>query len=126
MSRHSKDGSRTGQAPVRGAELERCMRECMSAYRACIEAEARCLEAGGRHAEVGHLQLLRDCAAICRLSADFLLRASPRHVLACALCAGLCLQCAEDCGRFERDGKMKRCAEACRACAAACAELTRV
>lgn len=79
-----------------------------------------CLQLGGKHVEPAHLQLMADCAQICRTSADFMLRGSPRHALTCRACAEICEACADDC---ERIGDMADCVQACRRCAEACREM---
>jgi hypothetical protein len=76
---------------------------------------------GGRHAEAAHIRLLTDCANICQISADFMLRGSDFHGRACALCAEVCRVCAEDCERVDpNDQLMKDCAAQCRSCADSC------
>ena len=75
---------------------------------------------GRPHAAAAHIELLRDCAEICRTSADFLLRASKNHSITCGACAVVCEACADDCAAFNDDDDMRRCADTCRRCAASC------
>lgn len=82
-----------------------------------------CLRAGGRHAEPDHIVLLQDCAQMCAVAADFMLRGSDRSRRACEFCAEICLTCANDCDRFPDDQHMRVCAETCRRCMEACREL---
>jgi hypothetical protein len=82
---------------------------------------AHCLERGGAHAEHKHIQLLNDCAEMCRLSESFMLRGSGYAKKVCELCAEVCDKCAASCEKVDADDEhMKLCAEACRKCAAAC------
>lgn len=102
--------------------MQRCIEDCLVCYRVCVETSAHCLHKGGDHAEPRHLQLMLDCAEICRTSADFMLRGSNLAARLCELCAETCEACAEDCERF-KDEEMKRCAEICRRCAVSCREM---
>jgi hypothetical protein len=102
------------------AEMKRCIDECLSCYRVCMETLIFCIAQGGRHAEPRHLQLLMDCAEICRTSADFMLRGSELHVETCAVCADVCERCAQSCDAMGDDATMRACAEACRRCAESC------
>ncbi len=65
----------------RGDAMEECIQNCLDCYRVCLEMVTHCLQMGGRHAEASHIRLLLDCVEICRTSADFMLRGSPRHHL---------------------------------------------
>jgi hypothetical protein len=108
-------------------EMRQCIQNCLDCYSLCAEAEAHCREMGGKHAESRHLQLLADCAEICRLSADFMLHGSERHGLACGTCAEICRQCAGDCRSIaEGDPLMRRCADACEKCASSCEKMARM
>jgi hypothetical protein len=78
---------------------------------------------GGKHAEQAHVRVMADCAQICAVSADFMLRASDLHGRTCGVCAEACERCADDCDRVGgggQDPRMKQCADLCRRCAASC------
>lgn len=100
--------------------MDDCIANCTDCHRVCLETLSHCLEMGGRHADPAHIRLLMDCAAICRTSADLMIRESPFHPLTCGACAEICARCAEDCARMEDDPAMTLCAEACRHCAESC------
>jgi len=95
------------------------MTEC---HNICLETVSHCLQMGGNHARPEHITVLLDCAEICQLSANFMLRKSNLHALSCATCAEICDRCAQSCDGFrdEADQTMKQCAEICRRCAEAC------
>lgn len=103
--------------------MQGCIEACTGCHAVCIEMIQHCLEKGGRHVAAEHIRLLEDCAEICRLSADFMLRGSPLHIETCAVCADICEKCAESCDRMSDDEDMRRCAEACRQCAESCREM---
>ena len=99
-------------------EIRACINECLGCYQTCLgTAMTHCLETGGKHTEPAHFRLMMACAEICRVSAHFMLLASPHHKHTCKECAEICDECAEDC---ERIGDMKECVDACRRCAESC------
>jgi hypothetical protein len=97
----------------------RCIAECEKCHEICVETVDLCLREGGQHADTAHITLLLDCAQICQVSADYMLRGSSLHTETCAVCADVCDRCVEDCEKFG-DEFMHRCAEACRSCAESC------
>lgn len=104
-----------------GKDMEQCIQECLNCYSVCTVTAAHCLDMGGQHASREHQTALLDCATACRTSADFMLRSSPLHGRACALCAEACRRCEEHCRSMAKgDQMMLQCAEACRRCAESC------
>ncbi len=101
-------------------EMRAAVQTALECSAVCTEASAVGLSRGGAHAAPGHVQILVDCASICRTAADSMLRGSPLHPQVCALCADVCARCAEECEGFGDDPLMRRCAETCRRCASAC------
>jgi hypothetical protein len=101
----------------------RSIEACQDCHAVCVESIMYCLEKGGAHADPQHLTLLRDCADLCGLSEDFLLRSSDLMNEACQVCADACEKCAESCDQFGDDDAMGTCAEHCRSCADACREM---
>ncbi|HWA28401.1 MAG TPA: four-helix bundle copper-binding protein [Lacunisphaera sp.] len=101
-----------------GHNLAGCIEACSSCHDICAQTVYQlCLPIGGKYVGAALLTLMADCAQICRTAADFMIRGSDRHLLACRLCAEICSACAEDC---ERVGGMDACARACRHCADCC------
>jgi hypothetical protein len=107
-------------------KMERCIELCEESHGRCVESMTHCLKIGKAHSEQDHMRLLWDCAEICTLAADFMHRGSDFHARVCAICAEICARCADDCARFEDDPIMQRCADACRASAAACQEMAAI
>ncbi|MEO6096477.1 MAG: four-helix bundle copper-binding protein [Fibrobacteria bacterium] len=91
--------------------------ECAQACRACASA---CL--GEKNIDMLRecIRLDLDCAGVCDLAADFMLRGSPFHGQVCEVCADICDACAAECGKHKRMKHCQECAEACRRCAEAC------
>ena len=103
-------------------DMQTCISRCSDCHQVCLETLAYCIEKGGEHAEASHLRLLMDCAQICHLSADFIVRKSEFGEQACNLCGDICERCADSCDAIGDDAQMQRCAEVCRNCAQACRE----
>ena len=106
--------------------MQECVDECLSCYATCEATIAHCLEMGGKHAAADHIKLLTDCARICSISADFMIRESDVHGQVCAICAEVSRHCAEDCERVDSSDKMMRdCAERSRSCAESCSSMAK-
>ena len=106
-------------------EMQECIDECLSCYSICEQTIQHCLELGGKHAEQQHIRTMQDCAAICRTSADFMLRSSPFHNRTCGICAEVCRACERECRKMGDDEMMQRCADACRKCAESCERMAK-
>ena len=98
--------------------MQECIDNCQKCHAMCLGmATTFCLEKGGAHVEPNHFRLMLDCAQICAVSADFMLRNSPHQGHICRECAEICDGCAASC---EALGDMDDCVAACRACAQSC------
>lgn len=85
------------------AQEEVCIVDCLECYSLCRQQAAS--------------RLMEDCAEICRVAADFLLRRSAYCAEVCELCARVCDDCAQSC---DQAGGLEQCARACRGCAQSC------
>ncbi len=65
------------------------------------------------------IQLDRDCAEICKLTASALARGSEAAKTFLQACADICKACGEECARHQMD-HCQECAAACRRCEQAC------
>lgn len=101
-------------------ELQECIEECLNCYAGCTITAQHCLASGGKLAEVNLVGVLLDCAELCNVSANFMLRGSPYHAITCAACAEICRECAEGCRTVEDDEQLAHCAEMCDQCAESC------
>ena len=101
-------------------ELQRCIEECLNCHAVCTMTAQYCMTEGGEHADVNMIGVLLDCAENCQVSANFMLRGSPHHVVTCAACAELCRACEEACRSISGDERLVHCAEICAACAESC------
>lgn len=103
--------------------MEICIGNCINTYKMCTSMITYSLEKGGEYALPRHIELLQDCARICGISANFMIRGSEFHALTCAACAKISLVCADSCDNFAADEMMKACSEACRKSAESCEEM---
>jgi hypothetical protein len=94
-----------------------CIEACTACHDVCLETSARLRMQG--HGDEGQIGALLDSAELCRLTANFLIRDSPLHSMACLLCADACQRSARDCERFD-EARMRQVAEACRRTADQC------
>lgn len=99
-------------------QMQECIQNCFNCHKTCLSMAANhCLEMGGKHVEPAHFRLMLDCAEICQMSANFMLRGSVHHAHVCAECTDICDDCARSC---ERVGDLEDCVQACRRCAESC------
>lgn len=101
-----------------------CIENCQECYESTTQCIMHCLGRGGEFASPERICLLMDCAEICRLSADFMLRGSLLHNFTCGACSKICEHCATDCEASAPDDEhMRLCAAACRRCADSCHQM---
>ena len=106
-------------------EVQKCIQSCTACHQVCLQAISHCLEKGGEHASPTHIRTLEDCAEICSVSANFMMRGSDLHPAICGACAEACLACADSCEKIaDSDEMMKACANICRLCAESCQKMS--
>jgi hypothetical protein len=106
-------------------EMDEAARACAEGHRVSTRtfSHLRTWERDASVASPDDLRLLLDCAQVCSVAADFLLRASEFHVLMCSLCAEICRKCQQNCRQLaaaEGDPVLAECAAACLQCSNAC------
>lgn len=103
-------------------DMVHCIQECTSCHAVCLNATKHILDRGGDLAEPGLMRVVQDCAEICQVSADFMLRGSGLHGLICETCAVVCEACAQHC-EGHPDEVLRACAESCRSCSRSCHDM---
>ena len=89
-------------------ELYLCAEQCTNCYDAClIEEDKDKLQSC--------IMLDKDCAEICRLTAQLLERNSECADKFLNLCAEICIDCASECDKHKYE-HCQRCAAVCRQC----------
>lgn len=107
--------------------MTKCIQSCNDCYEICTQMITHCLDKGGKHADPKHIQLLFDCAQICNLSSNFMIRNSGSHSIICDACAEICEACAVSCETLaSSDSDMKKIVDACRQCTASCSEMAKM
>ncbi|MGH7584117.1 MAG: four-helix bundle copper-binding protein [Gemmatimonadales bacterium] len=101
-------------------ETQHCIDDCLNCQATCEATLSYWLARDESQRDRSAMLVLLDCADICRVTAAFLLRRSPRYPEMCRFCAEICAACAGWCERFPRDTVMMECAAACRACGKTC------
>ena len=96
---------------------------CTECERVCFETANHCLLQG---ADVREIQLLRNCARICRTSTAAWSVGSRLYSEVVRAAARLCGECATACERLTSDRQLQICADMCRECAAACERMSQV
>jgi hypothetical protein len=96
------------------------VRACSECERVCFETVDHCITLGGSLADVRDIQLLRNCARVCRNGAASWKVGSRLYSQVLHAAARLCAECATTCERVTGDRQLKICADMCRACAASC------
>lgn len=105
-------------------KLQQCITDCGNCQETCLAIVAHCLTLGGKHAEAEHIRVTLDCAEICQVATNFMLRGSSNHTYVCGVCAEICEKCAQSCEAIAGDDKqIKQCVESCRRCAESCREM---
>lgn len=104
---------------------QKCIDACEDCNKVCLDTIKHCRTMGGKHVEKSHINLLNDCAEICKSSADFMKRESNYSIDICKLCSDICDACALSCENVDPfEEKMRECANTCRDCAMTCREMT--
>jgi hypothetical protein len=98
-------------------ELLATLAECRES---CTIGLMHSLNEDGDFTAKDHIVWLLDCAEICNVTTNFLLRDSEYSGDIINICSYICEDCAESCESFFEDANMKNCGEICRKCADKC------
>ena len=102
-----------------GHKHEALIQQLLACATACENCAASCLDEQDVTPMAHCIELDRDCADVCFLGAQLLIRDSEFAHDYLAVCEKVCRECAEECGKHEHE-HCKKCAEECRKCADAC------
>lgn len=108
-----------------GELLQQAIQYCLDCHQACDQAVHYCLKKGGVLAQATPVLILMDCAEVCQITANSMLRGTHVFRYLCEVCAEVCDECAEYCEEFVDDPDMRECMEACQRCVFACEEICR-
>ena len=120
MTHHEADSIHTGMNQA----MHDCIHNCTDCHDICLQTIQHGLHRSGTHAEAMHISTMMDCAELCHLCADFMLRGSALHSETCGVCARACEACAKSCALFHDDPVMQRCIDACNKCSESCKQMS--
>jgi len=100
-------------------KFQECIDACLACTIECEHCASECLGEEDVQMMVRCIQLDRDCADICALTARLLARGSQHGEHLMRECAEICEMCAEECAKHDAE-HCQRCAEVCRNCAEEC------
>lgn len=101
-------------------EMQKSIQNCILCHQVCEHTLAYALEKGMK-SEHSYLQTLVDCAEMCILAADFMLRNSHLHHITCNACSEICTACADACQALDSDDEtLQSCANICLQCSKSC------
>jgi len=101
------------------SSYQSCIQACSNCALVCETCAASCLREEDVKMMARCIELDRDCADMCAMAALLMTRDSAYAKAFCKLCAQVCRDCAEECGRHSHD-HCQACAQACRQCAEEC------
>lgn len=105
--------------------LKESVKDCMEAHISCVELETRARTMDDLRVDDALLRVIRECADMCRLTADAALYDSESRGALAKACVDVARRCAEDCARFRGNVEMQRCADVCARAVLACQRLAR-
>lgn len=114
--KNESSGSSNPQHVVTDEEMQECITGCLACRAICLQTVDHCLAMGGAHVAQQHVRLLLDCAELCQTSVHFMITHSPLEARIWALCAEACRACEAACRKMG-DTMDLRCAESCPRCA---------
>lgn len=115
----------TQMAGTMSDQMHRCIDASLNCHRECEQAMDHALRAGGRMVEREIMSKLMDCAEICHISANMMMRQSLMSHKMAMMCAEACRSAAEACAEFDRDEQMRSCGKAAMRCADMCEQMMR-
>lgn len=100
-------------------KFQKSIQLCVSCAIECTNCATACLNEKELQMLMRCILLNRDCAAMCQVAVGAMTNSNPLVNEVVALCADMCIACAEECEKHKHD-HCKRCAKVCRDCAAEC------
>jgi hypothetical protein len=101
---------------MQNKEIVDVLLECAATCEWCAD---QCLNEDQLKKLIDCIRTDRDCATICRSSAELLIRDSKYSAQVIDICEQVCRDCAEECEKHEHD-HCRACADACRRCEEVC------
>lgn len=108
--------------------VQQAIDDCKECHAICVQTIQYSIQYGSSHVAPDHLRLLEDCAQICQLSEDLMLRSSFSSPAICEVCASVCDYCAVSCDQMGEgtNAQLRACADQCRRCAQSCRHMAQM
>jgi hypothetical protein len=103
-------------------KFQSCIDACIACAIACEHCASECLKEGDIKMMVRCIELDRECASVCRATAELMSMNGPHATLLCHACADICELCARECALHEME-HCQECADECEACADECKKM---
>ena len=105
-------------------QYESCIEACHECVTECEHCAVSCLHEQDIKMMVRFIELVRNCADMCSLAAQFMSRGSTYAGKLCALCADICQACGDECAKRKNE-HCQPCAKACHKCAEECQNMAK-
>ncbi|MBK9620736.1 MAG: hypothetical protein IPO31_16310 [Candidatus Obscuribacter sp.] len=94
-------------------------RSCSDCAKTCDSALSYMQKKGGKYTAGKNQQIILDCIALCKASANLQARKSPNTAKLMEVCHQVCMECAKMCKDLN-DPKLADCVKACEECTSCC------
>ena len=99
-----------------------CIEACLKCAAICNHCASSCTQEDDVKMMARCIQLDMECAAICYAAAQLMSMGSDKSMEICGICAAICEQCGNECGKHHTE-HCQECAAACRQCAEECRKM---
>jgi hypothetical protein len=107
-------------------EYKDCIEACLRCAAICNHCASSCTQEDDVKMMARCIQLDMECAAICYAAVQLMSMGSERAMEMCRLCADICEECGNECGKHKKMQHCQECAEACHRCAEECRRMAGV
>jgi len=103
-------------------DYKACIDACLNCAALCNHCASSCLQEKDVKMMARCIQLDMECAAVCYTAAQLMSLGSNRAEEYCRMCADICRECGEECGKHKME-HCRECAEASKRCAHECSHM---
>jgi hypothetical protein len=105
-------------------KYQQCMDQCYECAIVCENCGSEMIRESGMKDMIRCIELTRVCAEVCRTAITIMSQSSQFAEQFCILCAEICQECSDECGKYKYKDHCQQCSEVCYECAQSCRELT--
>ena len=99
---------------------KQCIDACLQCAAICNHCASSCTQEEDIKMMARCIQLDMECATICYAAAQLMSIGSHQVEEICQICADICEECGNECGRHDSNDHCRECAEVCHHCAEEC------